>query len=205
MLFKSRRRRLVLLLMMRCALTVSEIVHLTLSSVQAHAGSPEEVSEWLALAGLPLLQPKSAPGTSLPGHPAPALGASTYSLQLFGPRPVQARQLLLDSHTCEALADWLDVRTTGNVGPDDRLIVGSARGTAITPMGLYGICQAHMAGCLEGYDDIAQMGPNTLRNTCITLWLNQGVALPEILRRCGLKDAELLIRLQRHLLPAGML
>ena len=49
------------------------------------------------------------------------------------------------------------------------------------------------------------MGPNTLRNTCITLWLNQGVALPEILRRCGLKDEELLTRLQRHLLPAEAL
>ena len=98
----------------------------------------------------------------------------------------------------------MEMRTIGNVGQDDRLIVGGARGTAITPMGLYGICQAHMARCLEGYG-IAQMGPNTLRNTCITRWLNQGVALPEILRRCGLKDAELLTRLRRHLLPAGTL
>ena len=77
--FKDRRRRLTLLLMMRCALTVSEIVHLTLGSVQAHAGSPEEVSEWLALGGLPLLQSKSALGSPLPGHPAPAPGASTYA------------------------------------------------------------------------------------------------------------------------------
>lgn len=36
--FKARRKRLVLLLMMRCALTVSEIVHLTLGSVEAHTG-----------------------------------------------------------------------------------------------------------------------------------------------------------------------
>ena len=142
--FKDRRKRLVLFLTMRCALTVSEIVNLTLGSIQAHAGSPEEVAE------------------------------------------------------------WLEVRTIGNVGSDERLIVGSAKGTAITPMGLYGICQAHMARCLQGYD-IAQMGPNTLRNTCITLRLNQGVALPAILRRCGLKDEELLTRLQRHLLPAEAL
>ena len=52
---KARRDRLVLLLMMRCALTVGEIMGLTLASVEAHAGSPEKVAERLALAGLRLL------------------------------------------------------------------------------------------------------------------------------------------------------
>ncbi|MDB5929000.1 MAG: phage integrase [Polaromonas sp.] len=42
------------------------------------------------------------------------------------------------------------------------------------------------------------MGPNTLRNTCISLWLSQGMPLSEVLRRCGLKDPGVLIRLQRH-------
>lgn len=41
--FKARRNRLVLLLMMRCALTVSEILHLTLASVQAHEGDADQV------------------------------------------------------------------------------------------------------------------------------------------------------------------
>ena len=198
--FKARRKRLALFLMMRCALTVSEIVNLTLGSVQAHAGSPEEVAERLALAGLPLFEQEVAPGSPLFSYPALPPGSRTYALQLSGPRPAQTRQLVLDSLTGEALADWLEVRAVGIAGPDDRLMVGSARGAAITPMGLYGMCQVHMARCLEGYD-IAQMGPNTLRNTCIVRWLNQGVALPEILRRCGLKDTELVIRLQRHLLP----
>ena len=201
--FKARRRRLALLLMMRCALTVGEIVNLTLGCVQAHAGSPAEAAERLALADLPLFEPEDAPGSPLPAHPAPPR-SRTYSLELSGSRPVQTRQLVLDSATGEALDEWLEVRTLGNAGPEGRLIVGSARGTAITPMGLYGICQAHMARCLQG-NDIAQMGPNTLRNTCIARWLNQGVAFPEILRRCGLKDAELLTRLQRHLLPAEAL
>jgi hypothetical protein len=37
------------------------------------------------------------------------------------------------------------------------------------------------------------------------LWLNQGVDLREIMRRCGLKDAAVLTRLQRHLNPTVML
>ena len=41
---KARRDRLSLLLMTRCALTVGEIMALTLAGVQAHAGSPEEVA-----------------------------------------------------------------------------------------------------------------------------------------------------------------
>jgi site-specific recombinase XerD len=189
--FKARRNRLVLLLMMRCALTVTEIISLTLGSVQAHEGTPEKVTERLALAGLPLLQPESPFWAPLASYP-------TYSLQLLGSRPVQTRQLVLDSRTSAALHDWLEVRKFGKAGSHDRLIVGSAEGAAITPKGLYNLCQAHMARCLVGFD-IAQMGPNTLRNTCISLWLNQGVPLNEILRRCGLKDPQVLIRLQKHL------
>ena len=88
--------------------------------------------------------------------------------------------------------------------PAARLIVGSVQSAAITPKGLYNLCQAHMARCLVGLD-IAQMGPNTLRNTCISGWLNQGVPLGEILRRCGLKDEQVLIRLQKHLHPVARL
>ena len=49
------------------------------------------------------------------------------------------------------------------------------------------------------------MGPNTLRNTCIIVWLSQGVALGEVLRRCGLHDPGVLTRLQRHVNPAAVL
>ena len=191
--YKARRNRLVLLLMMRCALTVTEIIGLTLSSVQVHEGTPGLVAERLALTGLPLLQPESPFWTPLAPPPI-------YTLQLSGARPVQTRQLVLDARTSAALHDWLEVRKIGKAGAGDRLIVGSAEGTAITPKGLYNLCQAHMARSLVGCD-IAQMGPNTLRNTCISLWLNQGVPLSEILRRCGLKDVQILVRLHRHLNP----
>ena len=194
--FKARRNRLVLLLMMRCALTVSEILHLTLASVQAHEGDAEQVARILALAGLPLLQPESPFWAPLAGHPS----GLTYTLQLSGSRPVQARQLVLDARTSAALRDWLEVRRISRSGENDRLLVGGANGATLSPKGLYNICQAHMARCLPSIE-IAQMGPNTLRNTCISGWIKQGVPLGEVLRRCGLTDAGVLTRLQRHVNP----
>ena len=194
--FKARRNRLVLLLMMRCALTVSEILHLSLASVQAHEGDADSVALHMSLAGLPLLQPESPFWAPLAGHPA----GLTYTLELSGSRPVQARQLVLDARTSAALRDWLEVRRIGQAGENDRLLVGGAHGAALSPKGLYNICQAHMAKYLPGIE-IAQMGPNTLRNTCISGWINQGVALGEVLRRCGLTDAGVLTRLQRHVNP----
>jgi integrase/recombinase XerC len=202
--FKARRNRLALLLMMRCALTVSEILTLTIDNAKAHAGEPGTVAQRLALAGLPLVQPESACGAPLDREPPPpcsSLIPNTYCLQLSGSRPVQTRQLVLDARTSQALQDWLEVRKVdkaGKAAPNDRLIVGASNGSALSPKGLYNICQAHMAKCLQGID-IAQMGPNTLRNTCISLWLNQGVELTEIMRRCGLKDPGVLVRLQKHI------
>ena len=43
------------------------------------------------------------------------------------------------------------------------------------------------------------MGPNTLRNTCISVWLNAGVPLLEVQQRCGLKDASVTSPLGAHL------
>ena len=197
--FKARRNRLVLLLMMRCALTVGEILHLSLASVRAHEGDAE-VARHLTLAGLPLLQPESPFWVPLARHPA----GLSYTLELSGSRPVQARYLVLDARTSTALRDWLEVRRTGRAGANDRLLVGGANGAALSPKGLYNICQAHMARCLPGIK-IAQMGPITLRNTCISGWINQGVALGEVLRRCGLLDAGVLTRLQRHVNPVVVL
>ena len=82
--FKARRNRLVLLLMMRCALTVTEILDLTLGCAQADAGTPGQVD------------------------------GPTYTLQLSGSRPLQARCLVLDALTGAALHDWLELRSIGN-------------------------------------------------------------------------------------------
>lgn len=191
---KDRRNLLVLLLIMRCANTVSEISSLKISSVEAHEGTPQEVSTRLAVSGLPLLQPESPFCRPLETHPV-------YVLQLSGSRPVQTRRLVLDPRTSKAVHDWLEIRKLGKATAQDKLIVGAGNGAAVTPKSLYNICQSHMQRCLQDYPTIAQMGPNTLRNTCISIWLNQGDTVEEILRRCGLKDQGVLIRLQKHINP----
>jgi integrase/recombinase XerC len=191
--FQARRNRLVLHLMMRCALTVTELLGLTLGCIQAHEGTPEQVARRLGLTSLPLVEPESAFLAPTAAHPA----GLTYTLALSGSRAVQTRCLVLDARTSSALHDWLEVRTLGQAGAGDRLLIGAAKGSALSSKGLYKICRAHMARSLVGIE-IDQMGPNTLRNTCISVWLSQGMPLIEVLRRCGLKDPGVLIRLQRH-------
>ena len=164
--FKARRNRLVLHLLMRCALTVTEILGLRLGDED--------------------------------------LAGPTYTLALSGSRPVQARCLVLDALTGAALHDWLEIRSGGNAAAGDRLLIGAPNSAALSAKGLYKICRAHMAKSLPGIE-LAQMGPNTLRNTCIAMWLNSGVPLPEVQRRCGFKDASVLIRLQRHVNPIAAL
>ena len=186
--FKARRNRLVLLLMMRAALTVAEIIGLTLACAQPCALS----------AG------------------APAGSALVYTLRVRKAKSGHERALLLDLETSRALHAWLQVRRIGleQVNQDSRLIVGDRIGRSIAPNGLYNICQAHLARCLvekgllakptphSAFDPggLNHMGPNTLRNTCIAGWFNAGVPLQEIQRRCGFKDASVMSRLGAHLL-----
>ncbi|CAM3842131.1 site-specific integrase [Polaromonas hydrogenivorans] len=185
--FKARRNRLVLLLMMRAALTVREIIGLTLDCAKPCADSPG----------------------------SPAGSAPLYALCVRKAGGGHERALLLDLQTSRALHDWLEVRPAGlpALHPGSRLIVGDRIGRAIAPNGLYNICQAHLARCLveKGLladpmphsvldpGALAHMGPNTLRNTCIAMWFNAGVPLAEIQRRCGFKDASVMSRLGAHL------
>jgi site-specific recombinase XerC len=186
--FKARRNRLVLLLMMRAALTVREIIGLTLDCAR--------------------------PCADPPGSPAgPAL---LYTLRVRKAGGGHERALQLDLVTCRALHAWLEVRPVGlpTLHPGSRLIVGDRIGRAIAPNGLYNICQAHLAHCLvqagllAGQAPhtildpgvLAHMGPNTLRNTCIAGWFNAGIPLQEIQLRCGFKDASVMSRLGAHLL-----
>jgi integrase/recombinase XerC len=193
--YQDRRNRLVLLLLMRCALTVSELIGLKTSSVTPHDGSPDEVSQRLSLAGLPLLQAESPFWMALAPHPI-------YALQVEGARAVQKRQLVLDVRTSQALHGWLEIRLPETKRSDGKLVLGDSVGQGITAKGLYNICHAHLQKCLAPANAIFHLGPNTLRNTCICIWRNQGVTADEILRRCGLKDAGVLERLHNHLHPS---
>ncbi|CAM3744257.1 site-specific integrase [Polaromonas hydrogenivorans] len=185
--FKARRNRLALLLMMRAALTVREIIGLTLDCAQ--------------------------PGADSAGSSAGS--AALYTLRVRKVGGGHERVLQLDLETSRALHAWLEVRPVGlpALHPGSRLVVGDRIGRAIAPNGLYNICQAHLARCLTQAGLLAEpaphatldpgllahMGPNTLRNTCIALWFNAGVPLQEIQRRCGFKDASVMSRLGAHL------
>ena len=185
--FKARRNRLALLLMMRAALTVREIIGLTLDCAEPCVDSVEST------------------GGSDPG----------YMLRVRKAGGGHERALQLDPEISRALHAWLEVRPVGlsPLHPGSRLIVGDRIGRSIAPNGLYNICQAHLARCLAEKGLLAEpaphtildpgllahMGPNTLRNTCIAGWFNAGVPLQEIQRRCGFKDASIMSRLGAHL------
>ena len=185
--YKARRNRLALMLMMRAALTVREIIGLSMDCAEPCADA----------------------------HGSPAGPAPFYLLRVRKAGGGHERELQLDSETSRALHDWLEVRSVGlpSLHPGSRLLVGDRIGRAIAPNGLYNICQAHLARCLmeQGLlavpsptatpdpGTLAHMGPNTLRNTCIAGWFNAGVPLQEIQRRCGFKDASVMSRLGAHL------
>ena len=183
--FKARRNRLALLLMMRAALTVRELIGLTLDCTE--------------------------PCTDLLGGSA----RPRYTLRVRKAGGGHERGLQLDPETSRALHAWLEVRPVGlpALHPGSRLLVGDRIGRSIAPNGLYNICQEHLTRCLVGKGflaapnpmatldpgALAHMGPNTLRNTCIAAWFNAGVPLQEIQRRCGFKDASVMSRLGAHL------
>jgi len=185
--YKARRNRLALMLMMRAALTVREIIGLSMDCAEPCADA----------------------------HGSPAGPAPFYLLRVRKAGGGHERELQLDSETSRALHDWLEVRSVGlpSLHPGSRLLVGDRIGRSIAPNGLYNICQAHLARCLmeQGLlavpsptatpdpGTLAHMGPNTLRNTCIAGWFNAGVPLQEIQRRCGFKDASVMSRLGAHL------
>ncbi|MDO8773501.1 MAG: site-specific integrase [Burkholderiaceae bacterium] len=212
--FKARRNRLALLLMMRAALTVREIIGLTLADAEPCAGSPGERAAQVEETGLPLMQPEFSQGP--PADPPPPCPPSpAYLLRVRKAKGAHARLLRLDPPTSRALHAWLEVRPVGlpALQPGSRLIVGDRIGQTIAPNGLYNICQAHLAHCLVHAGLLAtptphtsvdpggidHMGPNTLRNTCIAVWFNASVPLLEIQRRCGFKDASVMSRLGAHL------
>ncbi|MBH1957873.1 MAG: hypothetical protein I8H70_04225, partial [Burkholderiales bacterium] len=45
---------------------------------------------------------------------------------------------------------------------------------------------------------LAHAGPMTLRNSCIVRWLDAGLPEDEILARAGLREAQALLRLRKH-------
>lgn len=214
---KDRRNRLILLLAMRCALTVSEIVQAKVAAVSEVSASPTTVGEKAALAGMALFQPESPYWATGAAHPLYSLEIETAKFSkvrsarsadnemLPPPTPRTAktstRVLLLDARTSKAVFDWLEVRNRSD-RDSDRLIIGQGEGKGMISKAIYNICRAHIKKCLgSDADTIEHLGPNTLRNTCIAIWRNLGVTDAEVARRIGLRDIEALARLNDHKMP----
>lgn len=188
--FKDRRNRLALLLMMRCGLTASEIVNLGVGDVTA----VPVLAHQSATFGLPLLQPESPNWQSAEAYPQ-------YALKVAGRTAANSRTLLLDPRTSKALHDWMQVRVIGKERPptdNEKLLVGATEGEKLTARLLYNISAALFASSEEGRELKIRFGPNTLRNTCIVIWLNNGVTAAEVMRRCGAKDPGLVTRLLKN-------
>lgn len=191
--FKDRRNRLALMFMMRCGLTASEIVNLSVGDVSAVPA----LEHLRATFGLPLLHPENPNWQAAEPFPE-------YALHVTGRSKALSRTLLLDSRTSKALHDWMQVRVIGKESPpaaDEKLLVGATVGEKLTARLLYNISAALFAGSEEGREIKIRFGPNTLRNTCIVIWLNTGVTATEIMRRCGAKDAGIVTRLLKHVQP----
>jgi integrase len=216
---KDRRNRLILLLAMRCALTVSEIVQAKVADISEATPFTGTVSESLAFAGMPLFQPESPFWVTGEAHPIyrlevksekfsklrPARGTVSEVLPMQMPQTPKSitatRVLILDARTSKAVFDWLEVRNRSN-RKSARLIIGEGEGMGMIPKAIYNICRTHIIKCL-GADagSIEHLGPNTLRNTCIAIWRNLGVSDAEVARRIGLRDIEALSRLNDHKMP----
>jgi integrase len=188
--FKDRRNRLALMLMMRCGLTAGEIVDLSVGDVAAVPALEHQRATF----GLPLLQPESPNWQATEAFP-------DYALQVSGRTKALSRTLFLDPRTSKALHDWMQVRVIGKERPPadhEKLLVGATEGEKLTARLLYNISAALFASSEEGREIKIRFGPNTLRNTCIVIWLNNGVTTTEVMRRCGAKDPGIVTRLLKQ-------
>lgn len=179
--FRDRRNRALLLLMMRWALTKNELAGLNLQHVRT--------------------TPASTPNTSdvdmfdLPAGPLLPLPVGQSYVLTVGTKTV--RRIVLDEESSRALEKWLEVRTAGMMDAQDQsatLLTVELEGQPLTRRSLYNICRAHIVDALKG-EFSHLLGPNTLRNTCIALWVKDGVPTEEIKRRCAFADAGFLTRL----------
>lgn len=120
----------------------------------------------------------------------------TTHLQMQGKRRAQERLITLQPSATALLASWREYIKDLPPGP---LVLRAKPNTpSMTPVTVYHICAKAMAHALgnasrQGWP--LHVGPNTLRNACLVLWLAQGVDRQEVARRAGLQRSQLLERL----------
>lgn len=191
---RSARDRAMLAVMLRQGLTCSEVMELTLTSLDF--GPDALLPDW-----------------SQPWDDAVA-PLSLHITNAIAERPEQPRVLALDKVTAEALQKWLRVRgtftaarvspllfvskhhrktTTKRGGKDVPCVAGALTARAVFYVASVWLRETLKKRCFM--QDVYHAGPNVLRNACIVDWLEQGLAFEEVRRRAGLKRMDSLERL----------
>lgn len=184
------RDQAILRLMMQAALTVGELAGLDLGDVQHPRLGREK--------GMGELWPAESPDS--------AAAQTAVSLDLSGARAAQARRILLEPEASAAVLAWLTLRATLPLpqGADSPLFVSRKKAGRLTARALFHLANRHVSAALgPHYPDkvFAHAGPMTLRNSCIVRWLDAGLPDGDVLVRAGLREAQALLRLRKHVHP----
>ncbi len=186
--FLDVRKRVLLLLVMRAALTVSEIVAIRIKDVYPYEPDKQ-------FAGLPLLE-NDLNWISNEPHPIYALNITNNDEKL---RPAKRRTLVLDKRTSKAIHDWLSIRMKfDNVKVKDLLIVSAEKNPQITTRTILKVCTDHINSVQNPNADkkLVHPSPNTLRNTCISIWRSDPtITEAEVSRRVGVVHGSLSMRM----------
>ncbi len=179
----------ILRLMTQAALTVAELAGLDMGDVQHPAlGVAHGVAElWPT--------PQNGPEG---GAAQPAV-----ALELSGARAAQGRRVFLPDEAGAAVLAWLATRRALALpeAADTPLFVSRKKAGRLTPRALFHLANRHISATLGPHYPhtvLAHAGPMTLRNSCIVRWLDAGVPDTEILARAGLREAQALLRLRKH-------
>ena len=181
------RDQAILRLMMQSALTVAELAGLDIGDVHhPRLGSARGVAE---------LWPAEEASSSDEGP--------SVTLDLSGARKAQDRRITLPQEASEAVLAWLTVRSALPLPQDagTPLFVSRKKAGRLTPRALFHLANRHVNAVLGPrypHTVLAHAGPMTLRNSCIVRWLDAGLPDDDILARAGLREAQALLRLRKH-------
>jgi site-specific recombinase XerD len=114
----------------------------------------------------------------------------------------QQRRVAVDHQTSEALSQWLVVRDKikGSADAGAQGLFVSQKSPYVTMGMLLHVCRSLiLRACAKvGQPPPAKLGPQTLRNTAIVRWLDDGIDCGVVARMAGLKNAKGLRHLNMH-------
>ncbi len=173
------RDRALLLLMMQCGLSVSELKTLRLDDVLFAQADDAVTTLELNIHGNRPDQHRSLP--------VPALAAQ--ALQDY---------LSLRAHMPQD-NPLVFVRQRGGT------LASAYKNATLASKSIYVMTASYVRQVLGSrYPQLAHAGPTSLRNTCIVRWLDEGRPDTQVLRDAGLKDPQALQRLRKHVVRSAL-